>query len=316
MTDNLLVNNPLMIVDVGASGGIQPRWAKFTSFYKGILFEPDSKEYDILKSKSGQNLIVLNSALSDSNKEIDFFLCEKQEASSIYLPNTDFLNKFPDANRYNVTKKIGINTDTLDNQLRKNDIVEVDFIKIDTQGSELPILKGGLCYLERTIGLELEVLFSPLYKNQPSFNEVDNFVRKRGFDLFDIRRCYWKRKEYANNGNQKGQLVFGDALYFRTPESVLSMTNITREKILRAICVYLVYGYSDLAHTLFNSAESLLNTTELQDAISKILVEFKKKNLIPDFIGKGRIKIFLEKIARKFRVNQFYSGTDTDLGNM
>jgi len=188
--NNMLANNPLWVVDVGASGGIDPKWAKFTTFHKGILFEPDPREYETLNSKSGKNLIVINSALSDSSSTIDFHLCEKQQVSSAYLPNFDFLNKFPDVKRFDVTKTIKIQTDTLDNQLKKNDIAEIDFIKIDTQGYELPILKGSADYLDNVIGLELEVEFVQLYENQPLFNEVDRFVSEKGFELFDLKRYY------------------------------------------------------------------------------------------------------------------------------
>ena len=73
--DKLLNNNHLVIVDVGASGGIDPRWSKTTEFYKGILFEPDPREFAALKRNSDKNLIVINSALSDSTKEIEFHLC-------------------------------------------------------------------------------------------------------------------------------------------------------------------------------------------------------------------------------------------------
>ena len=52
MKSNLLLSdNPLYIVDVGAREGMHSRWNKFTSSYKGILFEPDPKEYKLLKSK-------------------------------------------------------------------------------------------------------------------------------------------------------------------------------------------------------------------------------------------------------------------------
>ena len=89
--DNLLKNKPLLVIDVGASGGIDSRWAKFTSSYKGILFEPDPREYETLKIKSKKNLIVLNSALSDEISTLNFNLCEKQTVSSFYLPNSRFL---------------------------------------------------------------------------------------------------------------------------------------------------------------------------------------------------------------------------------
>lgn len=315
--NDLLSNNPLWVVDVGASGGIAPRWAQFTPFYKGVLFEPDPREYDVLNRKSGDNLIVINSALSDSVNTVDFNLCRKQQVSSVYLPNFDFLRKFPDSERFEVIKTIKIQTDTLDNQLRKNGIAEIDFIKIDTQGYELPILKGSIDYLDNVIGLELEVEFAKLYKNQPLFNEVDSFVREKGFELFDIKRYFWKRKEGIGTGNQKGQLVFGDALYFKSPEQVLLMDNITQEKIIRSICTYLVYGYLDLAQTLFNKAyDKGLMSKGVHDNFVLLLSKHKKRNPIPNFRGKGRIHGLLEKIANIFSYSGWYSGTDKSVGNL
>ena len=315
MAENILANNPLWIVDVGASGGIDPRWTKFTTSFKGVLFEPDPREYDVLKSKSGKNLVVLNSALSDSNETIDFHLCKKQQVSSAYLPNFDFLYKFPDAERFDITKTIKIQTDTLDNQLKKNDIAEIDFIKIDTQGYELSILKGSIDYLNNTIGLEVEVEFAQLYENQPLFNEVDRFIQQYGFELIDLKRYYWKRKEGTPTENQKGQLIFGDALYFKSPEQVLLMKDINQEKIIRAICVYLVYGYIDLAKTLLIKANNNeLLTNDVYSNINVTIKKFDRRKIVPDFRGKGRIRNLFEKIAKSLNSGSWYSG-DKSLGN-
>ena len=314
--NDLLANNPLMIVDVGASGGLDFRWINFTSSIRAILFEPDPRVYDVLKSSGRDNLIILNSALSDSVNEIDFHLCKKQQVSSVYLPNFDFLNKFIDPGRFEVLKSIRLKTDTLDNQLRKNGIQEVDFIKLDTQGSELSILKGGADSLKKASGLEVEVEFAELYENQPLFNEVDSFVRKMDFGLFDIKRYFWKRNNSKTFGSRKGQLVCGDALYFRGPEEVLMMDEINQEKIIRSICIYLVYGYTDLAQTLFNIAKKERKlSTDVHDSVGLILAKFSERNSIPNFRGKGKIKYLLQKIANAFSIKGPYSGTDESLGN-
>lgn len=314
--NELLANNPLWVVDVGASGGIDPKWAKFTSAYRGILFEPDPREYEILKSRAGKNLIVLNSALSDSVNAVDFNLCRAQKVSSVYLPNHAFLSKFPDPEDYQVMKTIRIKTDTLDNQLKANGIAEIDFMKIDTQGTELPILKGSVDYLYNAIGLEIEVEFAQLYKHQPLFNEVDTFVRENDFELFDIKRHFWKRNGSINTCGQKGQLVCGDALYFKTPEQVVLMKNITQEKIIRSICAYLVYGYLDLAQALFNNANSKgLLAKEAHDKVVLILSKYEKRNTLPNFRGKWRIERLFEKIGNVFSHSEWYSGTDKSVGN-
>jgi FkbM family methyltransferase len=314
--NHVLANNPLRVVDVGALGGIDHRWAKFTSSYEGILFEPDPREYEILRSSSSKNLLVLNSALSNSPATIDFNLCNLPGRSSVYLPNIDFLSRFSDVSSYEVIREIRIETDTLDNQLTKNGIAEIDFIKIDTQGYELPILQGSVGYLDNVIGLELEVEFAPLYKNQPLFNEVDSFVREKGFELFDIKRYYWKRKEGIKTGNRKGQLVFGDALYFRSPEQVLLINNINQDKIVRSICIYLVYGYLDLAESLLKKANSKgLLEKNVCDTMAVFISKFDKRFFLPFFRGTGRIQNLFEKIAMIFGGGGWYSGTDKSLGN-
>ena len=314
--NNILANNPLWVVDVGALGGIDHRWERFTSSYKGILFEPDPREYDILRSHSSKNLLVLHSALSNSPATIDFNLCNLPGRSSVYLPNIEFLSKFSDLNSYKVIREIRIETDTLDNQLRKHGIAEIDFIKIDTQGYELPILQGATDYLDNVIGLELEVEFAPLYKNQPLFNQVDSFVREKGFELFDLKRYYWKRKDSINTGNQKGQLVFGDALYFRSPEQVLLLNNTNQDKIVRSICIYLVYGYLDLAQSLLNKANSkALLEKDIYDTMRVFLLRFNKRFFLPALRGKGRIQNLFENIAMIFGGGGWYSGTDRSLGN-
>ena len=313
--DKLLNNNHLVIVDVGASGGIHPRWSKATEFYKGILFEPDPREFDVLKKNSDNNLIVINSALSDSNKEIEFHLCKKQEVSSVYPPNFNFLNKFADSERFNVEKIIHLNADTLDNQLKKEGIDEVDFIKIDTQGYELSILKGCLSYLENVVGLEVEVEFEPVYIGQPLFSEVDNYVKENGFILVDLKRYYWKRKNNKNTGNRKGQIIFGDALYFKNPEQILSSSNISQEKIIRTIYVYLSYGYVDLSQVLLNNSKN-----ELEERVYILLLSLLKKYEKEKVINSNRVTrkfgFIFHKLSMLLEQGNDYSGTDRDLGNL
>jgi FkbM family methyltransferase len=313
--DKLLNNNHLVIVDVGASGGIDPRWSKTTEFYKGILFEPDPREFDALKKNSDNNLIVINSALSDSNKEIEFHLCKKQEVSSVYPPNFNFLNKFADSERFNVEKIIHINADTLSNQLKKEGIDEVDFIKIDTQGYELSILKGCSSYLENVVGLEVEVEFEPVYIGQPLFSELDNYVKENGFILVDLKRYYWKRKNNKNTGNRKGQIIFGDALYFKSPEQILSSSNISQEKIIRTIYVYLSYGYVDLSQVLLNNSKN-----ELEERVYILLLSLLKKYEKEKVISSNRVtrkfRLIFHKLSMLLEQGNDYSGTDRDLGNL
>jgi len=313
----LLNNNQLMIVDIGASGGIDKRWKNLTSSFKCILFEPDPREYSKLKENSDSNSIVLNSALSDSTKKVEFHLCKKQEVSSIFPPNFDLLNKFPDAERFEVQKNISLNADTLNNQLKKAGVNEVDFIKIDTQGYELSILQGSSDYLDRAIGLEIEVEFVEMYKGQPLFDEVDGFVKSNNFSLVDLKRSYWKRKRTRSTANKKGQLIFGDALYFKTPEQILKISNINQEKIIRSIYTYLAYGYVDLSQVLLKEAKNInLLTEEVIISLEKVIKKYEKNEIGKSFRLRKKLSNLFHKLSIIINKDGDYRfGTDQKIGN-
>jgi FkbM family methyltransferase len=308
-------DNMLHVVDVGASGGVDPKWEGSKIPVKWILFEPDPREYHRLKSTNTNNFIVLNSALSNKKRKIKLNLCKKQMVSSVYTPNFDFLELFPDKGRFEVIEKIEISADTLDNQLEINNVDEVDFIKIDTQGYELSILQGGGKYIEGSIGLEIEVEFEQIYKDQPLFSDIDNFIRKKGFTLFDLKRYYWKRRGAKGTGNQKGQLVFGDALYLRTPESILAENGITEGKVARAMHIYLTYGYIDLSQTLLHKARSDgVLSIDMFYSLNKSIDNYIKKRSFFNFLKSRRLSSLIRKIGA-FLDKGLYSGTDLVVGN-
>jgi len=310
-----LKENSLLMIDIGASGGIHPRWKKFVPHLKAVLFEPDPREFDRLRSTAGGQSIVLNSAVSDVRGEIDFHLCRKQQVSSIYKPDFDVLRRFPDSERFEILRTIKIPVDTLDHLLEQNKIIDVDVIKIDTEGQELPILRRSKNTLQNVIGLELEVGFLSIRHNQPVFSELDTFVTAAGFELFDLKRYFWKRKDDQGYGCGKGQISVGEALYFRTPETICSLRGISAAKIIRAISVYLAYGYFDLAETLCSLANTNgILSTEISKDIMIILARLKK-NKLPDFWGKRYVYKFLRKAADLFCTGAWYSGGDEFLGN-
>jgi FkbM family methyltransferase len=62
-----------------------------------------------------------------------------------------------------------ISLSTLDEWALANDIRQIDFLKLDTQGAELDVLRGGEQSLSPVRALEIEVEFNPIYIGQPLF---------------------------------------------------------------------------------------------------------------------------------------------------
>ncbi|MBI3314691.1 MAG: FkbM family methyltransferase [Candidatus Omnitrophica bacterium] len=253
------LSTPLVYVDAGAMGGVAGYWQKLNPLVHVVAFEPDQREF--AKLKSTERTSYLPYALHDTRMALAFYVSRQAGKSSVYRPDHSVIDDFADAKRYETVQELVVPQDrvrTLDEALHETKYSRVDFIKLDTQGSELSILKGGLNALKYAFGVEVEVEFLKLYEGQPLFRDVDGFLDERGFQCVDIRRAFWKRKDFHQYIG-RGQLVFGDALYFRREDAFLdSLVDLDpwqkTEKIIKAVMICMVYRLPDMAVSLIGKA--------------------------------------------------------------
>jgi len=284
---------PIKLVDIGASGGLQNNWKNADRYLQTIGFEPDEQAYaDLLKGQTTKAK-YLNTALYREKVSVDFHVTRSQGASSLLLPSRSFVDKFPEAERFDILKTIRINTDTLDNQFHQHKIEDVDFMKLDTQGSELFILEGAKGTLGNVFGLEIEVEFAELYQNQPLFSDIDIFVKESGFQLFDLQPCYWKRTTGKKYGKPQGQIIFANALYLRETKSFANILAtfkddvVKKSKVIRAVSICILYGYLDYAVEIFNQTIDLFDNNEIQLFKRQLEKNVAFQIKIPDFPYKG-----------------------------
>ena len=130
--------NGIGLVDIGAAGDIEPRWKSFEKNLYYVGFEPDEKSRNEILARDNSCLAykIYPFALGSRITETDFYLCKSTGASSILKPNMEFLGRFPKSERFQILSERQVSLKKLDDI----QIDKVDFIKIDTQGSELEIL--------------------------------------------------------------------------------------------------------------------------------------------------------------------------------
>lgn len=316
-------NHPLVLVDIGASGGLNPNWKAALKYLQVVGFEPDEREFANLKQKAAAYIKYLNTALHSQPLEIKFHLNRRQQTSSMFKPNRAFLDQFPESERFDIVGSVSIKTDSLDGQLREAGISEGDFIKVDTEGSELFILQGAYETIKNNIfGMEVEVEFAPMHEGQPQFSDVDSFIRGQGFYLFDLKDYYWKRSKGKNLGKTRGQIIFADALYLRTPAAAMSLLESIKDlekrkaKILKMFCICALYGYFDYANELFECVKDQFSVSEQ----AAFLGWFKNSRgwyaKIPNFPGRYKISRFFYHLSELFKPT--YNGWATierELGN-
>ena len=252
--EQLTKSSPIMLVDVGARGGIHRKWNLLSESIKVLGFEPDPEECIRLNEKSEKNHTYFPIALHNRSGTIEMNITKNPVNSSIYLPNFPLWNRFPNLHELEVIKSVQVNCDTLDRVLKSNDIQDVDFLKIDTQGSELQILEGAREALKSYIfGVDVEVEFSPIYTDQPLFPDVDKYLRDLGFVLFDMDLARLKRKKYGKIYS-KGQVLWAHARYFRDfiSNKEGSYKNISSEKAIKTIAIAELHGFSDFALELLD----------------------------------------------------------------
>ena len=157
-------------------------------------------------------------ALSNRVGESTIYVTKNPMCSSLYAPNEPYLARFARLPELvNLDFTVEIETTTLDTFCQSEGVKEIDFLQIDVQGADLLVLEGGASILANSVlAVQIEVEFSHLYVNQPLFADVDTFMRKQGFTLFDIAtsRRVRDRSPILSN-THPGQLLWGDAYYFR-----------------------------------------------------------------------------------------------------
>jgi len=260
----LLGNKGLSIVDLGAAGGVEPRWSKISNYLEYYGFEPDARTIQEKPKNKFKTYNVIPNLISNKSLESELHISREEGKSSIYQPNLEFLSKFPSSSRFEIVDSLKLRTSTLDETIN----TEIDFIKLDIQGGELNALKGAEKLLGNVLGIETEVEFLDLYKSQPLFGDVNNFLSINNFEFIDftnLRR--WER----NRLGDYGQCVFGDALYLKTPENIFE-EKITEIRFRKYLAILYLYNRFDLIN------RSLALHTKFRSNLSKFEKILRKKN--------------------------------------
>jgi FkbM family methyltransferase len=282
------------VVDVGARFGGDARWLHLGDRLRLIGFEPDLEECSRLnQALPDPRSMFLPNALAERTLQITIHVCRNPGNSSRYRPQRALLSRFPNVERFDIVEEVEVTARTLDDALE--DRAPIDFVKLDTQGSEANIIAGAHKRLDEAFGVEVEIEFSALYEGQPLFADVDRALRALGFTLFDLRPCYWKRESKPSRG--AGQLMWGDALYLRDPIA----SGVMPLNPAAALAISLIYGKFDFAIELaaFFARHGAYGPGEYE-RIAPLLRGVAAGTSVGRFRGAGRLFTFLRRITDRY----------------
>jgi FkbM family methyltransferase len=185
---------PNRILDIGANIGQFHEIAKQT-FPNSFIFSIEaSNECEPYLKQLTDNYYI--GMLTKDNNEYNFYSRKNDPIGtghSIYKELTEFYSD----DQLDIIKKRGIKLDDL---FENNS--EFDLIKIDTQGSELDIIEGGINLCNKAKGILLEVSLTEYNEDSPLYNEVIAYMEKIGFKSKEIL------DEQRNHGSHQQDILF------------------------------------------------------------------------------------------------------------
>jgi len=158
--DNIFTNGELrflrnnlgkceVVFDVGANIGQWTKLAlKINKKLKVHCFEPSMHSFEILKKNKFPTNVILNNFGLSSNKYRRFLYIFENGSGINSLYHRRGLELGWGLRTQQ--KKEEIQLDTLENYCRDHDICEIDFLKIDVEGHELEVIKGGKKLFEQS----------------------------------------------------------------------------------------------------------------------------------------------------------------------
>ena len=203
------------VIDIGANiGYFTLLFAKLVGPNgKVFAFEPDPTNFSILKKNIEENnydnVILSQKAISDKTETTKLFLCKFSNGMHrIY--NSDLCDK-----------SLDIESTTMDDFFSEINFKDkINFIKIDTEGSEMKVLAGIEKILESN-DATIQIEYNPSSIRESGFSpkSLPDFLIKMGFDLMSFNRKLGKFK-----------IISLTDLFEKYPETKNSFVNIFCKK--------------------------------------------------------------------------------------
>jgi len=255
---SLFATRPLTIVDVGAQNleGEQHIYAPLCreEIPFGIIgFEPLPEKLQArLSSNPDPRIKLYPTFIGDGGTHV--FHINNPDATSSLLPfNQPLIKQLQDLSPLFTERTETVSTRTLDEVL--HDTPHIDFLKLDIQGFELPVLKNAAKVLARTNVIHCEVSFAEMYRGQAMFSEVESLLRSQGFHFLDFSFLCRYPYHCKTASNSRDHLCWADAVFLKEP-SLSSATDL----LAQALIALLIYDKSNLAEMLMGHHEHKAGT--------------------------------------------------------
>lgn len=284
VTSALLTHLPahdvVYLLDVGASGGIEEHWPlHFREVLLAEGFDPLISEVERLNQEAPRNIRYWNAFIDGGAglrnipaphpEDVRLTAFDRTTASEFgRLKSQDYRQQV-----FNRGEPLEFSTEqfSLDEFLGIRLGATPNFIKVDTDGSDYPVIQGAEQALNdlRCFGVQIECQFHGRPGSESStFANIDDFLRRRGLRIFHLETWNYSRLDLPSRflydipaQTVSGGLQWGEALYFRDPVTNEDFRRLLRESpsvLVKYLAVVIMFGQFDLAASAIQEVRSSL----------------------------------------------------------
>lgn len=188
------MNKKRIIFDVGANDGRDSVHLANNPNNVIYAFEPTPRLIGIIKEKikSRQNYILTEKAVSNFTGKATFNIAGQADwgCSSLLKFSEKSQTKWPGRVDFQVTEEIEVDVIQLKDFIEEYNIEQIDFLHVDTQGSDLNVLIGMGVHINKVISgvIEAGTEENILYDKQNTLDECTEFLTKNGFKIDAVQK--------------------------------------------------------------------------------------------------------------------------------
>lgn len=281
----VLGDDPLVVVDLGARGGFDEDLLELAPGVIAIGFEPDTEEAQRLDGEPKGPWLqrrTLPYAIAGQSGPAKLHVPREPAAASLLHHNPDMIEDFGHEGLHRTLKQIPIEALTLDDVSTEAEIQEIDYLKIDIEGAELDVLKGGANLAATAKVMKIECAFVEQRIGQPLASDVISYLAANGFDLIEMRDIqHWRRRPLPSHPYSiafdmpysRGRVAQADLFFVRR-----FTEDAEGRDVAAAMLILAALGHLDLAVTLLRrSPNAQLWWRDNAIDIEKSLREISKK---------------------------------------
>jgi FkbM family methyltransferase len=179
----------LVLVDIGASFQAFEQFQPLLPAATYVGFDPDQREVYERRDTNFHRYTIVNKAVvpKRGTKTVRFFLTKHPACSSTLPPNLDALGHYLMAHRFEVVDEVEADAVTLDEALAEVGLERVDWLKLDTQGTDLRLIESIEPRIAGEImAVDAEPGFDRYYEGEDTFIDLHQGMTDRGFWLADL----------------------------------------------------------------------------------------------------------------------------------